>query len=269
MADKRAVETLFATYWAPGGWRPDSDRRADLPAFEHAKQSGVMFEPLHVDHDEVLSRLIAARNELDPRRVADAFLVSLSTRRLELRSALGSYTVFRHAESHAPNLVGRLCSQCGLYGPSDKAEDVNVLNFERFKWGGVRHDYPLYAALDLELFLREDAVEPTAADVKVFGSILEALRSASSEATSSQVQLTFSKALKSNKAERDVIIAILGFCGVLASPEHPGYRERYIPPSARDLPNRRFVDMPYPACWWRPRDGIDGEALMDLFGHVL
>ena len=33
-----------------------------------------------------------------------------------------------------------------------------MLNFERFKWGGVRHSDPLYAALDLERFAEIDVV---------------------------------------------------------------------------------------------------------------
>jgi hypothetical protein len=33
----------------------------------------------------------------------------------------------------------------------------------------------------------------------------------------------FAKVIKSNEAECDVIIAILGFCGILGTPEHPGF----------------------------------------------
>lgn len=269
MADRRALKTLLDTYWSPGGWRSESERRADPDAFSHAKQNGVMFDPLHVNHDAILSRLTAARDALSPRRAADAFLASLSTRRLELRSVLGSYAVFRHIERHAASFSGRMCTTCALYGPSTEAEDLNVLTFERFKWGGVRHDHPLYAALDLELFLLEASPTPIAADLTIMRCILESLRTAPAEVTSARAQLVLPKSFKSNKAERDVVLAILGFSGILRSPGHPGYREQFVAPVARELPDRRFVDMPYPACWWSAADGLDSDALNEFFGHVL
>ena len=42
---------------------------------------------------------------------------------------------------------------------------MNVLNFERFKWGGVRRDNIEYMAFDLEQFARAPKLKPTQADV--------------------------------------------------------------------------------------------------------
>jgi hypothetical protein len=42
--------------------------------------------------------------------------------------------------------------------------EYNVFNFERYKWGGVRHTSPEYALFDLEQFLQLPKVTPTEED---------------------------------------------------------------------------------------------------------
>lgn len=87
--------------------------------------------------------------------------------------------------------------------------------------------------------------------------------------TASQLHSCLASVLRSNKAERDTIVAILGFCGILATRDHPGYDEHFVDSARRHLPDRHFVDMKYPACWWRRSDGIDADALHEYFGHVV
>ena len=68
-----------------------------------------------------------------------------ASRRVEIRSALGSFAVLQHFPMHAAPGQREACPVCGDYNRPADEEDLNVLNFERFKWGGVRHDqqYPL------------------------------------------------------------------------------------------------------------------------------
>ena len=266
--DQRALKILFDTYWSPAGWKPDRDRRISSDDFRYAKSKGVMFDMARIDHDETLVRLRRAVAKLNRRRVADAFLASLSSRRLDLRSALGSFAVFEHLPVHAP-AGGTQCATCGLYWRSSEAVDLNVFNFERHKWAGVRHDQPLYAALDLELFLAEPATHPSSEDIRIFREMIAALETAAPTVTAGTLHKCFTGVLKGNKAERDVVVAILGFCGVLETQDHPGFSRSFIPYQERTLPNRRFVDMAYPACWWHREAGLRAEALHDYFGHVL
>lgn len=101
-----------------------------------------MFDaPVRLSHDAVVEdvRRLVGATSLDV--VANAFLASLPTRRLDLRSALGSYVVARYLPDHsfAPHRGTHSCAICGL--PDGEREiDRNVLSFERFKWGGVRRD---------------------------------------------------------------------------------------------------------------------------------
>ena len=51
-----------------------------------------MFDyPKYETHSDMLQRLRSILKQIDPQDIADAFLFSLSTRRLEYRSDLGSY----------------------------------------------------------------------------------------------------------------------------------------------------------------------------------
>lgn len=146
--DRRALKVLFDTHWTRAGWRAENSRYTPPQDLEYAKQAGVMFDPIRVSHSDIVERAIAAVHRVERQAVVDAFIVSLSSRRLELRSALGSFAVLQHFPRHTARRQREACSVCGDYTRAAAEHDVNVLNFERFKWGGVRHDRPLYASMD-------------------------------------------------------------------------------------------------------------------------
>lgn len=266
--DKRALKILFDAFWSPAGWKPDAVRGPSIEDFEYAKSQGMMFVPVVLDHKRAQSELRNSIQLLDRRRMADAFLSSLSTRRLDWRSAFGSYVVFQHMPAHNELAAGGRCGICGMY-LNHSEEDLNVLNFERFKWGGVRHDQVAYAAFDLCQFIQEAADRPVADDLKIFRDLVEAIRAVPVGTTSAGLQAHLPKGLKSNKAERDILVGLLGFCGILGTPTHPGYSDSYVPSSDRCLPDRRFVEMSYPACWWDASTGLNETKLEQYFGHVL
>ena len=83
--DRRALKVLFDTYWTSAGWRDERSRSTPPVDFEYAKQAGVMFDPIRVSHDDIVKRAITAVRGVTRQTVADAFVVSLSSRRLDLR----------------------------------------------------------------------------------------------------------------------------------------------------------------------------------------
>lgn len=266
--ERRARKILFDTYWSPRGWKPEGERSISLEDLAFAKAAGVMFDPVTVTHDEVVARARAAVGRVTAREVADAFVASLASRRLELRSALGSYAVMRHLPAHDAAGTEGWCPVCGWFRGRPRPEDLNVLSFERLKWGGVRHDEVLYAALDLEWFKRLDHPTVTAEDVERLGRIRSAIGSSPAGTTATSLEARLVDVLPSNRAERNVVVAILGFTGVLENSSYRGYRERFAPYEHRDLPGRRFDDVPYPACWWRREDGLNASAFDAWFGHL-
>lgn len=263
--DEKALKILFSTYWSSTGWKPERDQVTPADDLLHAKRAGVMFDPVRLSHEGIVRRAIDVRSRVDPEAVAAAFLASLSTRRLELRSALGSYAVLRHFPDHDHHDHSLQCQVCGEYDRTDEDEDLNVLNFERFKWGGVRHERPTYAAFDLERFMEADRPGPKDADLAILRDIMRAIEAAPAETTGPKLQARLGGIFPSNKGERDSLVNILGYCGILRTPGHPGFRDRFIPSCEREEPPHHFVDLGYPACWWRGRDGIDREAVRAYF----
>jgi len=160
--DKRAVKILFDTYWGTGGWKsaakPGWTPETPPDDLAFATESGLMFPPRRVSHEEALRRLAALRAEILPRKAGTAFVSGLSTNQPALKSALGSLAVALHMPAHpfSAQRNGFSCDICGAY-ESDGEQDLNQLNFERHKWGGVRHTDPFYIAFDLERFVAEPA----------------------------------------------------------------------------------------------------------------
>lgn len=265
--DKQSLEILMNTYWQTPGWRHDNKTYLSPEDFAFAKSKGMMFDNLSLNHEEALHKLFTSIKSLNKRIVTDGFLASLSSRRLDWRSALGSYAVFQNLTAHLPAENERYCYICGFYF-SNYEHDLNVLNFERFKWGGVRHLNIVYASIDLDLFIQNAPPSPTNQDIQIFQKIVSAISQAP-KVGSAALQASFSKILKSNKSERDVLIVIFGFCGILGTPEHPGFTDSFIPANRRELPNRHFIDMSYPACWWQSDIGINQLRLNEYFGYVL
>jgi hypothetical protein len=153
--DSKAKKILLGTYWEGGGLKRAYSTEPD--AFAYAKAKGLMFDPASMDHDRCVDEVFAIHARIPPLKPARAFLSSLGGRRPDWRSGLVSYLLAGRLSRHAyrPVMSGNSygpggeivhtsyrCGACGhFYGSPDRYEDVdlNVLNFERIKWGGVRH----------------------------------------------------------------------------------------------------------------------------------
>lgn len=164
-----------------------------------------MFDPVTATHDDIVARLISVRTRINLEQVADAFLVSLSTRRLELRSALGSLSCAAQFPDHrlaeqvccrVPS--GRLhCPVCGRYGGTlAEPEDLNVLSFERWKWGGVRHLDPLYCWFDLTQFEQAGLIKPAPADHATLAQVIAIASDLAPDARPNDLDRRMSKVIK-------------------------------------------------------------------------
>lgn len=262
MTDKRALKILFDTYWSSAGWKTDPTTPPD--DYAYAKASGYMFDPVELSHDETIDWLFRSYEQVNLEEVAKAFLASLSKRRLDLRSALGSYAIARNFPRH-PFTGENCCKVCGLYNSTGK-DDLNVLNFERYKWGGVRHLDPLYIAFDLKLFRAAEIAEPTDEDKKILKEIASTVRNLNIDARVRDLEKALAHVIKSNQAEREVLIQIFAYCGILQPREHPGFFHSFTNDTDRTFPSVSKIDWDYPACWWRGKDGINDDALTYYFG---
>jgi hypothetical protein len=231
--------------------------------------AGYMFEPRVLTHDQIIAWLLQTRAAVSRKEVTDAFLASLSTRRLDWRSALGSFAVARHLPTHPHSgpASGSYCTVCGSSGRSGDAgpHDLSVLNFERFKWGGVRPLDPAYAALDLELFARGWRPSPRSEDFAIMNGVVAAARGMGAGARLDDLQRGLGEHLVSSKDERRVLVEVLGYCGILQDPSHPGFLHGFRDFAARGTASSHW-DWSYLVEHWRGRDGVNAEALAFWFG---
>jgi hypothetical protein len=266
---EKALRILADTFWSSQGWK--STRVTAPDDFAYAKSVGVMFdEPISISHDGVISDLVQIVGGLMSTAITDAFLASLTSRQLELRSALGSYAVARFLPEHdfVPQIAQRYlgepsCAVCGL-PRRDEEFDLNVLSFERFKWGGVRRDDLGYVWFDLREFAKHDRASPSPEDRQLFRELIEALEALPPSTSAPKAEKAL-RALQSNKAEREIVLDILGVCGALETPAHHGYSESFVPSHERLLPPLAYIERTYPVCWWKAGDGVNHAAL-DSFG---
>lgn len=248
-----------------------------------AKEKGYIFDyPEYETHADTLNRIHRILAQIDPKDIANAFLFSLSTRKLEYRSALGSYyyaaAIPKHEfmNSHNETLAAAAnhCYLCGWSAWTTLDKDIrfgyNIYNFERFKYGGsvIGSTRLNYALFDLEQFIKLPKVIPTDEDKKIFADILSCVERLNSKDKAGKLRDTIRKAkiIKSNKNEISVLLGELGICGILASKVFPSYDVYFANEYERD-PVEHTNDFAYPVNRWHARDGINAEKLIEVFGE--
>ena len=266
--DKRAVKILFDTYWSPVGWKQHGSGPVTPPNdLAYAMQAGLMFPPATLNHDAVVERVLSLRSEIAPAQVGLAFVAGLSMKQPAILSALGSFGVALNMPAHrfSPASGDHRCSICSAY--ENKGEyDLNILNFERHKWGGVRHANPYYIALDLERFKAEGNDPPNAVETEKLHYLLAAVENLPAGAKLADLVRAIKPILPGNDAQRRTAIEILGNAGVLSIPDRIGFFHSF--PITRDREHTPWSkdDWGYPTRWWRGGNGVDKEAVQCWFG---
>ncbi|MEK5238292.1 hypothetical protein NST99_21625 [Paenibacillus sp. FSL L8-0470] len=264
--DKEAKKILLSTFWTSGGWKssPSPYSGAD---FEYAKEKGLMFDPVNITHDAVIKRLCELHQKIISKEwAATAFLHSLSTRKVHLRSALSSWaltselTVHTYGELLAQPSMFSSCGHCNnAQLISDKAyvnQDWNVLNFERIKWGGVRLNWLLYCWLDLEMLAREENLHVSREDLDILTAMTDAVMDCGAKDAARQLEKRWKDVFPSSKQERDVVMEVWGYAGIL-------------PPSNEPRPGRGGNGDFISVANWRGEDGYSQEAFKYFFGAFL
>ena len=250
-----------------------------------AKEQGYLFDyPKYETHADMLQRLSSILAQIEPKDIANAFLFSLSTRRLEYRSALGSYyyalAIPEHEFMKSHNEILAAASiHCYLCGWSawkdvpnkfDEKYGYNFKNYERYKYGGsvIGNTNLNYAIFDLEQFVKLPKVKPTDEDKRIFAKILSCVECLESSDKVGKLRDIIRKAkiFKTNKDEISVLLGELGICGILASDDFPSYDVYFANEYERD-PVEYKNDFAYPVNRWHARDGINGKRLIEVFGE--
>ena len=246
-----AIKILLSGYWGKAGWKVPSFSSDQVQLLTEA---GLIRPTECLGHDEALKWALSTRRSVTAASVADAFLYSLTSRDLRYRSALGSFAHLQHMPKHkhkpAKGFQDDICAVCGFDNAQGDNIEFGTLNFERHKWGGVRHDQLVYMAYDLELFQKlPTAPDPTDEDREILRRILDASTSAKNF---SALKKALGPIVKSNDSERDNLCQILAYVGVLQPHDCPSFADAYVPWDNRGDGKPRS-DMNYPLGWW---DGL-------------
>lgn len=241
-----------------------------------------MFRTRVLDHAAAIRWARESVRAVTPQIVSDGFLASLTTRRPELRSALATYHLARvlpnHQYEHATmgtnaegKQLGSICLVCGMMGKSEEEYDLSTLNFERLKWGGVRFTDPVYMEFALSQAAKWLTITPTQGDLDLMSEVLDAIRQlAKSDPTArpQQLEKSIAAVLHEGHYQRQVVLEILAFCGVLQPRGRPsfvkGWIRYYERPEAPEWKN----DWKYPMHAWRGVDAIDERRLGEVFPRL-
>lgn len=230
--DKRAKKILFQAYWSSKGWKenyPDITKEN----LNYAIEKGLMFPPLSMEHNQLIEKTIQLRNKLKYKDIIKAFVASLSTRKLEMRSALLSYHFsadlilhdFQPKEcKYGLSDMSYQCHHCHAL-KSIENKDLNVLNFERIKWGGVRHHQVSYHWFDLREFSTIHVPEPSTTDISILRNILRL--SESSSLTKLKQELP--NLLPSNHHERQALISLLKDINIIGKQRQKTIKQLFGP----------------------------------------
>lgn len=267
----KGLKILYDTYWNSKGWKGGT---VSYEEFAEAKKEGYMFEyPQSISHRETLERINVIIKKIDARDVANAFLYSLKSHKLEYRSALGSYWYAISIPKHETTSEEH-CKICDWYkwksNPNeyDLKRGSNVLNFERYKWGGIRHTKTEYALFDLEQFLLLPKALATKDDMKILKKILDCISKLEPKNKAGKYRdyIVKQKIIKGNKNEISVLLNILGICGILSSKEYPCYIDKFTKADGNRDPVEYNNDFSYPVNRWKASDGINTDRFKTVFG---
>jgi hypothetical protein len=224
-------------------------------------------------HAEAIARLRFLADAIEPAAVASAFVASLGSRKLEYRSALGSYAIARVIPEHPlhedPGAYASICRFCTWSKmPPGHEEPIEHLLSERSDYGGVRHQDPEYAALDLQSFRELEPLEPTDKDWHWLELILRTPSLLAPNAKPADFERALKGLFPSNKDERRVLIQILACAGIIEASGHPGYFDMFVPGREREMPPYHYLDWGYPTIWWRASDGIRHDRVAYWFPQI-
>lgn len=267
----KAQKILFSTYWQASGWIDAKNRSITAEDFAYAKEKGLMFDPVTLSHDAIIQRLHEVMVNISEKDLISAFLASLSSRDLGLRSAIASYYLSQKIPLHSytPVFSGAFyekgvaisqhdtCGVCreaydGIIGNEHYIEaDLNVLNFERLKWGGVRHGQILYMLFDLERFMQLSPLKVEDHDIVILKEIAHIIRSSDAGDYPGKLSERFKSVLRSSKSEREMLVEILAAIGLLKA-------------QSTNRRGRGKHDWSF-AQYWRGEDGLCEARFEELF----
>jgi len=268
-ANPKALRILFNTQWDLDGREGAWIEYSEVPEkdLEYGKSAGLLQESFELDHRSMISRIVKARGTVERRAVAAAFASSFFTRRMDMRSALGSYAHSLHLAAHRfdPPKGAENCRLCDF--PRKEKVPVNHYTFRRIMWAGNVYQGNLgYVLCDLEAFGNSNSVCGKA-EKMLLDKMFSSIRRLPNEAGLSDLDKSISGLFPGNKHERRVVLEILGYCGIIKPKNCPSMHLQWVPRCDLPVPTHFYrKEWRSPVSCWTGADGIHDEAIDFWFG---
>lgn len=226
-------------------------------------------------HDELVALAVDAAADLEPATVASAFAASLTTRRLDWRSAFGSYAAMRHLKPHRyehADLDGGQCAVCGV-AKSQSLDHARLTKLRAKQDRLVLFSSVEYAAFDLSTFADLRVPPPTDADRAALSDLLEGLRALRESDRLRDLDRAIQGTFKSNKGQRRYVLEALGIAGVLAPSGVPSFFDGWVRSYDRETSlatsHHYARDTAWPLQCWKGDDGVNEDRIRFWFGHLI
>lgn len=276
MVDKKALAILKKHYlpYRVEGQPSESDK-------ENAIKSGVLVPDSAMTHDEIVTEIKALSERISLECVAKAFLYSLSSGDMRYRTALSSLVWARSLPEHKfiSNGVEKdewrtpLCVVCGCSHELDTKEtiDWNIYNVFRYlppKQYGREPDYTCaeYVLNDLREFEKLPRVEPCDEDYRILNGIFACVKEmkAHNMDTALLTEIRKRKIFNATGNAIHCILGILSVCGILEGSENKGFLHSYVNFTAHGMGRDGLTF--YPLNFWRGKNGVNYQAVAEIFG---
>ena len=276
MIDKKALAILKKYYlsYKPEGKPSGNDK-------ENAVTSGVLVPDSAMTHDEITAEIKALSKQISLDTAAKAFLYSLSSGDMRYRSALSSLVWARSLPEHEMISNGAektewsspVCVFCGCSHGLDTKETVdwNTYNVFRYlppKQYGREPDYTCaeYVLNDLREFVKLPAVEPCDEDYRILNGIFACVKEMKPHNmdTALLAEIRKRKFFDATGNAIHCILGILSVCGILEGAENKGFLHGYVNYTEHGMGRDGLTF--YPLNFWRGKDGVNYQAVNEIFG---
>ncbi len=216
-------------------------------------------------HDDVLRDVRALAKKLDAEAIAGAFVASLGVKPGFWRAPLIALAAARAVPKHKleQTTSDGNCKECGLHA------DVEV---EEMHEGGQLLPGDLADALGaLQRAKTDRAVpRPSRDDVRRFTELLALVKDLPSTAREAQLEKAIgsAKLVVGNRYDRRHVLETLAACGILETPDHPGFTTRWSSFAARQERPSINIECDPPLAFWLAAHGVNAANVSTWFGSL-
>lgn len=262
---KANIRKAFRQYFGHLGVIEDMP---DTKLVDFLRQHGLIVPTEHIEHQELIERLHREMANADRDKVIESFLSGLENGEPHKRAVLSAYAIMQHfpPAHEATSVEGVVCRVCGAF--LDPERDFTSCNGGRYTTGSITSGDPQ----SLYFTLRElNRAEPsTVTSVAMLRAVLAVIRASAPADTPTVLERRIRQIpnIGMNQEESRGLLELLGHCGILQTPEHRGFQERftYLGLAPR---KSRSSDWCYPVDWWKGEYGVDENAVALWFGKYL